>query len=198
MKKIILIVAMALALTACANNDAIDDVNQNVVENDNIAVNDSSATETPDPQDTEAVEENEFAFGKKIPDFEFVNLEGEMVKIRDYEGQIIMLNFWATWCPYCIEEMPDMEIMNQEEDVVVLAINSAESIGKVTKYIKENPYAFEILLDESGMYSQMFNVVSLPTTFFINEEGILLGNMPGMMTKEQMEQIIQDIRDDKL
>lgn len=190
-KLLVLLLVLVLALTGCASNAETDNEAGNVTNtpNDTVQV---------EPEEEESDGASQLAVNKRIPNFEFTTLSGETVRMHDYDGKIIMLNFWATWCPYCIEEMPDLEEMNAEEDVVVLALNAREPKDVVADYIEEHPYDFEILLDEDGTYSNMFYVSSLPTTFFINEEGILLGSMPGMLTKEQMEMIIQDIRDDEL
>lgn len=205
MKKTLLLLLLAtLFLVGCQedvnNNETNTGSNEvTTVENEVNVTNNSTSIEDTATQD-ENTQENEpvLAAGETMPDFEFITLEGKTVKISDYKGQIIMLNFWATWCPYCVQEMPDLETMNTYDDVVVLALNAREDFDTVSEYISETPYDFDILLDEDGYYSDLFYVSSLPSTFFIDEDGILLGMMPGMMTLDQMETIIQDIRDDKL
>ncbi|MBN2794193.1 MAG: redoxin domain-containing protein [Clostridia bacterium] len=197
MKKLVIITLLSFVfLYGCSSSkDENVNSNQNNVSNtiENQVVEETTGEETPVAETNE-----EIAVGKTIPAFEFTTLTGETINISDYEGKIIMLNFWATWCPYCVKEMPALEEMNAYDDVVVLALNAQESKSTVEKYINENPYDFDILLDEEGYFSNLFYISSLPSTFFINEEGILLGGINGMMTKEQMESIIQDIRDDKL
>lgn len=94
--------------------------------------------------------------------------------------------------------MPDLEAINQEDDVVVLAINVREDKGTVEKYQEEHNYDMEVVLDEDGSFASTFYVASFPTSFFINEEGILLGSVPGMVTAEMLDELITKIRNDDL
>ncbi|MBI9015421.1 MAG: TlpA family protein disulfide reductase [Clostridiales bacterium] len=94
--------------------------------------------------------------------------------------------------------MPDLVNINQEEDVVVLAVNVREDKKTVTDYMDEHQYDFEVILDEDGSFASEFYVASFPTSFFIDEEGILLGSVPGMVTAEMLDEIILKIRNDEL
>jgi thiol-disulfide isomerase/thioredoxin len=201
MKKILIIgfiLLLTFTLISCGDN-ATTNINndpQNTTDQeDAIEANEDVQEEKVA---SEPIKDVELAIGKNIPNFTFETLDGKEVSLEDYNGKIIMLNFWATWCPYCVEEMPDLEDIAQEEDVVVLAINSGESRSTIQSFIDENGLDLPIVVDEEGYFSRKFYVNSLPTTYFINEEGILLGSMPGMMTAEQIQTIIQDIRDDVL
>jgi thiol-disulfide isomerase/thioredoxin len=203
MKKLLILFAvLVLGLVSCANNEqAVENTANNApVQTETVP---EKAVETPDAtveaSETETESSpGEIAKDKLIPNFDFNLLTGETVNLHDYKGKIIMLNFWTTWCTYCDKEMPDLEIVSQYEDVEVFAINSRESISTVSKYVDEGGFTFHVVLDEIGYFSDLFYITSLPTTFFIDENGILLGAVPGMMTLEQMEGIIQDIRDDEL
>lgn len=190
MKKIILLFLMVLlGLVGCQTSQDHQDEPVNEVK-----VVDTSVNETAAAAEETAVLEA----GKMIPNFMMENLEGDTLQLHDYQGKIILLNFWATWCPYCVQEMPALDAVNEYDDVVVLAINAKEDKQTIQDYLNGENYSFEVIYDEIGYFSDRFYINSLPVTFFINEEGILLGNMPTMMTKEQMDQIIQDIRDDVL
>jgi thiol-disulfide isomerase/thioredoxin len=202
MKKILLIsfiLLLTLVMISCGDNTPTANTK---AESENVAVatnepNEVTTTE-PDEVKSEPIKEVELAIGKNIPNFTFDTLDGNQISLEDYDGKIILLNFWATWCPYCVQEMPDLEDIDKEEDVVVLAINSGEAKSTIQNYVDENGLDLKIVVDEEGYFSRKFYVNSLPTTYFINEEGILLGSMPGMMTAEQIQTIIQDIRDDVL
>lgn len=139
--------------------------------------------------------ENDLAVGKPAPKFTLKDLNGKDVSLSDYEGKIVLINFWATWCGYCDKEMPDLEKLNKEnDDIVVLAVNVRESNDIVEKYIKEGKYTFPVVLDESGDVSTQYLVSAFPTTYFVDKEGILLGAVPGMMTSAQMNEIVENIR----
>lgn len=139
--------------------------------------------------------DGEIATGKPAPDFTLKNLEGEDVSLSDYKGKIVILNFWATWCKFCDVEMPDLNDLDKEnDDVVVLAVDVMEEHDKVKKYIDKGGYGFEVVLDSKGDISRNYLVSAYPTTYAINKEGILMGGVPGMITKLQMEQIVESVR----
>jgi thioredoxin-related protein len=94
--------------------------------------------------------------------------------------------------------MPDLDDINQEDDVVVLAINVREDQKTVQDYMDEHKYEFQVIMDYEGDFASTFFVSSFPTSFFVNEEGILLGSVPGMLTAEMLDELITKIRNDDL
>ena len=115
---------------------------------------------------------------KVIPasDFELLDMDEEKKKLSDYRGKVVLLNFWATWCPPCIREMPSMERLHQQingEDFKVIAINQMEDIDQVfafTGQLEIDP-TFEILFDSRSEVSQAYAVRGLPTTYLIDKKG---------------------------
>ena len=157
--------------------------------------NTENAVDKDDEDIIEEVDEDEIAIGKLAPDFTLENLEGEEVSLSDYRGKIVLINFWATWCKFCDIEMPDLDALDKEnDDVVVLAVDVNEELSKVKKYIEKGGYEFEVVLDSDGSISREYLVSAYPTTYAIDKEGILMGGVPGMMTKPQMEQIVESVR----
>lgn len=141
------------------------------------------------------VDISSITFGELAPDFTLKNLAGEEVKLSDYRGKIVFLNFWATWCMYCDEEMPDLQALNDEnDDMVVLAVNVSEDPDKVRSYIEKGGYDFPILLDEEGEIALKYLVGPLPITYFINTKGILVSKYPSMLEKDQMEEALGNMR----
>ena len=118
------------------------------------------------------------AFDRKIEarDFELMNMDEEKVKLSDYQGKVVLLNFWATWCPPCIREMPSMDRLHKKianENFKVLAVNQMEDIDQVfafTGQFEDEP-GFEILFDTTSKVSQSYVVRGLPTTYLIDKEG---------------------------
>lgn len=115
-------------------------------------------------------------------DFGIPSLAGDETSLSDYSGEFVFLNFWATWCPPCREEMPSMEVMHQELSDLpfqVVAIDVQESPEVVTSFVEEMGYSFPILLDESGRVAANYGVRGIPTTYFISPRGTVLGMLVG-------------------
>ncbi len=115
---------------------------------------------------------------KIIPasDFELLDMDEEPVRLSDYKGKVVLLNFWATWCPPCIREMPSMEHLQnkvESEKFKVIAINQMENPDDVfafTGQLDVDP-TFKILFDTSSRVSQDYAVRGLPTTYLIDKQG---------------------------
>ncbi len=113
--------------------------------------------------------------GKPAPDFTLASLSGETYRLQDLQGQGVVVNFWATWCPPCKAEMPLLEAAAQDlrGQVLFLAVNYAEPEETVRAFV-EDMGGFEamvILLDPQGEVSRLYGVQALPTTFFVNARG---------------------------
>jgi len=110
------------------------------------------------------------------PDFTLENMDGEQVSLSDYRGKVVMLNFWATWCPPCRREIPSMESIYQdlgEDGFTVLAVNEFEDPDHVFAYtgqLSVDP-TFPVLFDRDSSVSQLFGVKGLPTTILIDRQG---------------------------
>lgn len=120
------------------------------------------------------------------PEFTLQDLKGKTVSLSDYKGNPLMINFWATWCLPCKREMPELEKLYKErkgEGLGLLMINMKESKGVVEEYIKEGGYTFRVLLDEKGAVSRAFRVFGLPTTFFVDSEGVVQYFYMGELTR---------------
>lgn len=168
----------------------------NVVSESPSDVEDKTIVDSP--SDEEEREEVDIAVGKESPDFTLLNLYGEEVSLSDYRGKIVMINFWATWCGYCKKEMPDMQrLIEENDDIVILAVDVMEDKKLVEDYINEGGYTFEVVLDDKGLIARDYLVSSFPTSYFVDKEGILLGGVPGMLTWERMNEILDNIRENE-
>lgn len=184
-------------MVGCTTNDKGEpkQAGETVVEEEKPVEEEVPSDEEVGLQSEQATSEVEFALGKPAPDFTLKNLAGEEVSLSDYRGKIVLVNFWATWCGYCDAEMPDLQKFDDEnDDLVVLAVDVMEEKGVVEDYIKKGGYTFDVVLDEDGKISQTYMVRGFPTSYFIDPEGILLVGVPGMLTYDQMNQILNDIR----
>jgi cytochrome c biogenesis protein CcmG, thiol:disulfide interchange protein DsbE len=119
---------------------------------------------------------------KPAPDFTLPDLDGKQVSLQHYRGQVVFLNFWATWCIPCREEMPAMEQLHQAfqpHGLAILAVNLKESPDKVKAFFDQHRLSFTALLDESGSVFRDYQVMGLPTTYLIGREGTLLARGVG-------------------
>lgn len=128
--------------------------------------------------------------GMLAPSFTLKNLEGKEVHLEDYRGKKVMLNFWATWCPPCKEEMPGMEKLYNEHEIEILAVN-LDPQNDVRGFIERNNLTFPVLLDVHGTTQQTYSIISIPTTFIIDENGIIVEKHIGVMSVRQMEELIR-------
>ena len=107
---------------------------------------------------------------------------GNMVRLSDYRGKIVFLNFWATWCPTCVIEMPSMEKLHRrlkDKEFVMVAINLQETPAQVKSFFEKLELSFTSLLDSSGNVGTGFAVNVLPTTFVLDKEGRIIGQALG-------------------
>lgn len=115
-------------------------------------------------------------------DFSVPTLDGGTLTLADLEGSFVFLNFWATWCGPCREEMPSMEALQAalgDLPVVIVAANVQESESAARAFIEEFGYTFPVVLDQSGRLAQAYGVRGLPTSYFISPDGLVLGGLIG-------------------
>ena len=129
------------------------------------------------------------AIGSIAPDFELSKLDGETVRLSELQGKIVLINFWATWCEPCKVEMPLFEERYQmaDSDLEILAVNFDESEQDVSKFVEEFGLSFPVLLDPGGEVQNLYRVRGYPTTFVVNEEGIVLFHHIGLFTEGQLD-----------
>ncbi len=132
------------------------------------------------------------------PDFEAVDENGNTVKLSDYRGKPVVVNFWASWCPPCKSEMPHFETAFREyEDVQFLMVNMTtsdrESLDAAKKFIHEEGYTFPVLYDTEGNAAYTYGASSLPMTFFVDSDGNFVTYAVGMISYDNLEQGIEMI-----
>lgn len=179
-----------------ANDVSVEDNKEDIEDNsDDEEIEDSEDSE--ESEDTKE-SESDIVAGALAPDFTLKDLDGEDVSLSDYRGKLVILNFWATWCGFCDKEMPDLDKINSEfDDVVVLAVDAMEDRDTVAKYIEEGGYDFDVVLDSEGEISKLYLVSAFPTSYFIEEDGTLIGRVAGMLEYDDIVSVIEKIKEER-
>lgn len=126
-------------------------------------------------------------------DFTVYDVDGAEVNLSGFYGKPIIINFWATWCPYCIEEMPLFEekYIEYKDDIHFLMIDAVdgrrETKEKGQKYIEDNGYTFPVYFDMDLDATKVYEAYSLPTTVFIDKDGYIIAYQPGALTEDLFE-----------
>lgn len=118
----------------------------------------------------------------QIPDFALSNLQGSLLRLSDQRGKILLLHFWATWCPECRKEIPSIEKIHrsfQDRDFMVLAVNIKESAENVRRYMDAHSLTFTSVLDTRGQVSRDSAIRFIPTTFIIGKDGAVMAKAVG-------------------
>jgi peroxiredoxin len=146
-----------------------------------------------DPQFAEAMATLEAADqSRQKADFTLADLQGKAWHLRDLRGKVVLVNFWATWCPPCRKEMPDLQALYdkyKDEGLVVLAI-SDEDMAKVAPFIAERKIGYPVLLDPGRKVNGLFQVRGIPKSFVYDREGKLVAQSIDMRTRNQFQQML--------
>ncbi|HJA93176.1 MAG TPA: redoxin domain-containing protein [Candidatus Eisenbergiella merdipullorum] len=165
----------------------------------------SGAEEAIGSESSEAEETREEQ--KEIPalDFTLTDQYGQTHTFSDYKGKTVFLNFWATWCPPCKSEMPDIQALYEkygenEGDLIVLGVanpktndmpgNQDGTVEEVTDYLEENKITFPVVMDTTGELFYWYGISAFPTTFMIDRNGNVYGYVTGALTADMMESIV--------
>ena len=186
------------------------------------ADNEGESTEsgTGGPESTAASEE---ASGETAPaetaadarpvipavDFELEDQYGNIHRLEDYRGKTIFLNFWATWCPPCKAEMPDIQKLYEKsategEDAVIVLGVAAPNMGQegseeeIAVFMEEKGYTYPVLMDTEGELFNSYGIMSFPTTFMMDRDGNVFGYVSGMLSADMMDSIVRQTLDGKM
>jgi thiol-disulfide isomerase/thioredoxin len=132
--------------------------------------------------------------GSEAPNFTLADLEGKKVTLFDLRDKNVYLNFWASWCDPCKDEMPDIEKIHQEyldKELIVLTINTGEDKETVAKFMEEKGYTFPVLLDLNLDVAREYYTSNIPVSFFINKEGKVIEKKEGLMSGTEMKEAIE-------
>lgn len=137
--------------------------------------------------------------GELARDIVLTDMSGRQVSLDGFKGKTVVLNFWATWCPPCRGEMPEFDELDKEfkksGEAVLLAVNLTdgrrETPERVAKFLKETGYTMTVLLDEKQEAASFFGVRYIPTTFVLDKDGKLIGQIQGATTKDAVLKLVR-------
>lgn len=132
----------------------------------------------------------------QAPDLTLIDLTGNQVSLADYRGQVILVNNWATWCPPCKAEMPDLQAYyekHQHQGFVLIGIESGESASEVAQFVESFRLTFPIWLDPQGVALQVFQNYNLPNSYVIDRTGMVRLTWTGAIRAEVLEDYVTQI-----
>jgi len=136
--------------------------------------------------------------GGPAPSIQAETLKGETVSLNDYRGKVVLLTFWATWCEPCKKEMPEIQAAYEryeKDGLAVLAVNFGEKLDTASSFAHHGKLTFPILLDRRANIAERFGVVSLPVTFFIDQDGIIQERVVGgTLTVQSIDEIFKRVQ----
>jgi peroxiredoxin len=134
--------------------------------------------------------------GGPAPDFSLPTADGGTVRLADLKGKPVLINFWATWCQPCREEMPAMqELYEQYRDrgLVILAVDMEEDLRPVRRWIDQGGYTFTFLLDGEGEQVKRYNINASPTSYFVARDGVIRDLKLGALSRGEMQTKIEKL-----
>lgn len=166
------------------------------------------------PQTQAAVPESKtlVKVGDPVPDFTVKMFDGSTVDIASLKGKVVLINFWATWCPPCQQEMPDIQSMyasygENQGDLVVLGVanpktdqyphNQDVTAEEIKSFLEKGQYTYPTAMDTTGQVFANYGISSYPTTFMIDRQGNIFGYVPGMLSRSMMESIVKQTMEGK-
>lgn len=135
--------------------------------------------------------------GKKAPNFTLADINGNEIQLADFKGKRVLLNFWGSWCPPCKKEMPHMQKLYEkykDENFVIIAVNSTVTEKRKedpVRFIQRHGLTFPVPMDEKNQVSSMYEVLSYPTSFFVDSDGVIRSRIIGEMNEQFIEKEIK-------
>ncbi len=135
--------------------------------------------------------------GKPAPDFQLQNLDGQSITLSNLKGKPVLVNFWATWCSPCVSEMPYIQEIHEDwsdSGLMVLTINMGDSASEVEQFLQEHNLSLPVLLDTKKAIAPKYGIRAIPTTFFIDKDGIVRNKVIGAFpSKAAIESRLDEI-----
>ena len=134
--------------------------------------------------------------GNLASGFTLEALDGSSVSLDGYRGNVVLINFWATWCPPCRAEIPDIEKVyqaRQDDGFVVLGVNVEEPRESVAPFVEAMGMTYPVVLDKSGQVLKMYRAIGLPISVILDQDGVIRVRHVGVLTMEQLEDYLAQV-----
>ncbi|MDA8353906.1 MAG: TlpA disulfide reductase family protein [Firmicutes bacterium] len=191
----VLIGVIILAAAGAAVWTAVEPKSDQTASGSEQAVSRSEETEGQGGDHSESKTHGAIREGSPAPDFTLKTLQGEKVSLSDNGGKPTIINFWASWCGPCREEMPLLQKAYEQygDQVNFRLINTGD--GKITMddYLKKQDFTFPILRDESGEVADDYQIINIPQTFIVDEQGQVIKRVMGTLSEEELMNIMKKI-----
>lgn len=176
---VLLGLVVALLLTACAADTAPSD--------------DTAGSDSAPSEDT-AASEDAVAAGPPVPDRTFETFDGQERSLAELTGTPLVVNFWASWCPPCVAEMPDLERVHVDlgDEVRFIGLNTQDDLEQAEVLVTQTGVTYDLGLDPEGALFSDFEVVAMPTTFFVDDAGAIVHRHAGLLTEQQLRDLIDE------
>lgn len=177
---------LALVLSSCSNPNALP----TVVANKNLPINVAPVSRALDQKGSIP------QAGQQAPEFSYTTIDGVEHKLSELKGRMVVLNFWATWCEPCKQEMPALDRINDKygDQIIVLGVNKLESTDTIAEFAASIGVKFPLISNPKGDIPELYGVRNLPTTYFILPDGQIGQWQPGGLNEDEMIGIIQKLQ----
>ncbi|WP_164668852.1 peroxiredoxin family protein [Virgibacillus doumboii] len=192
MKKVILTLVV-VGMFSWAVYDFSSSTNKSAVDENTTSGGVEITSPSPAGEDGQVKETDEvgISVGQIAPDFKLKTIEGKTMRLSDFRGECVIVNFWATWCPPCRAEIPDFQKLYDNKDVEILAVNltnTENSKSDVREFVKEYDMTFPVLMDVESNVAETYQVRAYPTSYMIDSSGHIQYVALGAMNYDLMIQ----------
>jgi peroxiredoxin len=138
---------------------------------------------------------SQLAVGTQAPDFQMTTIYGETMKLNDLRSKAVMLNFWATWCGPCVEEMPTLQSYFEKygQELVIIGVNADEPRSDVVDFTEDNSLTFPIVLDPDSRIQDLYKIRGYPTSYFIDAQGVIRAVHIGSLSETLLDEYLAEI-----